>query len=105
MSFSKFVKLRTEDRELNLIQDNIDRSLRPMINNIRLDSEILTGIVLKSGSINKVSHTLNRKLIGWTVIGKNATCDIWDSQSSNPSTSLLLYLNTSQNVTINLEVF
>lgn len=92
-------RIRTNNYELERIQQNMidytSQFKKAVIND---------GILLKDLEINTtltVSHLLNRNLIGYFVVKKNANADIWSSLSDDK----ILVLNSSSNVTINLWVF
>lgn len=115
MSFKKLQKLylSQEDvkdpgdlaRVINTLQANAADSINPMASKIQNDSVLLTSVVLKSGQVNIINHTLGRTLTGWTVIRQRAQAQLWDTQDSNAAPNLTLWLNTSANVTVDLLVF
>lgn len=105
MAVKSFRKLNTDDRNLNLVQDNIDNAFNPLTKNELLDGLIITDIDLVTGQDNIINHKLGRKIQGWIVIGKDAAADIYDNQSSNSLPNLTLLLRTTANCTINLYVF
>lgn len=92
-------------RIINQLQTNIDDSLSPLTSNIQNDSFIVKSVSLVPGQITRVNHQLDRKLAGWKVVRQNNQADIWDSQDDNLSPNLTLWLNTSANVIVDLEVF
>lgn len=91
-------------RALNVIQENVAQSLNPVVQKVQNDSTVLTNIILKAGQVNKINHTLGRKLLGYNVmLTSNAV--VWNDQASNPSPQLTLWLYTSTDTTVNLEVY
>lgn len=64
----------------------------------------LNGIALVVGS-NIIKHNLNRKLVGWKVIGQNAVASLYDTQATNKTPEITLVLVSSAVVTVKLEVF
>jgi len=92
-------------RVINALQSNIEESLAPLINKTQNDSSILTNIQLTTGQNNVIDHTLGRDLVGWKLVRVRGVADIYDTQDSNPSKNLTLWLTTSANVSVDLEVF
>jgi hypothetical protein len=110
MVFKKFVKILFNSKqptpaELTKLQNNIDNSLTPIIQNASLDNQILTNITLLPSQINTINHQLGRTLTGWIVVSKSATTDIWDNQLNNNQTNLTLELYTTYKVIVSLSVF
>lgn len=92
-------------RVINSLQNAISDSINPILSKVQNDSQILTGQQLMVGQKNIINTQLNRNLIGWRVIGQTNQADIWDNQINNPSPNLTLWLYSSADVTVNLEVF
>jgi hypothetical protein len=92
-------------RVINSLQGNIEESLTTLLNKSQNDSNIVTGVKLVAGQNNVINHSLDRNLTGWKVVRQRGQADIWDTQDSNPSTNLTLWLHASANVTVDLEVF
>ena len=92
-------------RVINSLQQAIDESLSPMVSKFQNDSTILQSVVLEVGKTNVIAHKLGRKLTGWQIIRQRSQASVWDSQDSNGSPSLTLYLHTSDPVTVDLLVF
>jgi hypothetical protein len=79
MSLRRFNKVYTADnREFNRLQDNIEQSLTPVI-----DSRIVDGVYIKeidlSTSDTLVEHKLGREPLGFLVVRKFATGDVYES--------------------------
>lgn len=64
----------------------------------------LSNVVLTSG-VNTINHTLGRALQGWFLVGIQGAAVIYDLQSTNPSISTTLMLNSNAAVTISLWVY
>lgn len=90
---------------INTIQQNISDTTDNMARKVQSDSIILTNISLKSGNNNIINHTLSRKLTGWKIVRQRAEARIWDTQDSNPSPNLTLWLSTGADVIVDIEVF
>lgn len=97
-------KVQTNDRVINQLQDNIAASLNPIINNALTDGILLTNISLVSGA-NVINHKLNRKLQGWVPVRVRASATFYDTQDSNKTPEVSLYLNASAAVVVDLYVF
>lgn len=89
---------------LSQVQDNFDLSIS-QIQNSEFQNGVIMQVALISGQDNVINHGLDRKVQGWTVIGKNAQSDIWESSSSNPFPTKRILLRSSSNVTIKLYLF
>jgi len=89
--------------ELNLIQTKWKSLVDPVLGSVLLNGRLITA-ELAIGS-NKVNHLLNRKLIGWIIVGVNGVADIYDTQANNQTPDLTLNLTSSAAVKVNLWVF
>ena len=65
---------------------------------------LLTNVKLSNGT-TVVNHLLDRKLIGWFVVGINGAATIFDNQATNQMSNLTLSLTSNAAVTVNLWVF
>lgn len=99
-----FTKLYSEDRVLNMVQDNLVKSINPIAQNPIINGHILTSISLASGN-NKVTHGLNRPLLGWYITRLRANETIYDTQDTNPNPSSNLQLVASGAVVVDIAVF
>jgi len=101
----QIARMRTENREINQLQDNIIGLMNPVLKtNPELFGNFLTGVALKTGQVNMVNTGLAGKLQGWVVIRKRAQSDIWDNQDTNNNQATLA-LRCSANVTVDLWVW
>lgn len=112
MAFKPFKKIRVAPNEevtakhINAVQENIGEAIDQVTNKDQLDSKILKNQILTAGAVNKVSHGLGRPLQGWYVIRTHGNYNmVYDTQDTNPSPNLLLYLWTPATVTVDLLVF
>jgi hypothetical protein len=96
---SRLTRVRTKDFNLERIQDSIERALS--IPDTRV---IITTKLLAAGD-NVVSHMLGARLVGWSVVDKDAQSDVWKSSSVNPAPDRVLILKCSADVNVALEVF
>ena len=100
----KFSPTNTPDTILNRIQDQIQKILRPVLDNQVLDGVLLQEVDLASG-LNVIEHKLGRKLVGWFIVRLRANENIWDTQDSNQLPAKTLYLNATGAVTVDVYVF
>lgn len=91
-------------RVINSLITNLQQIFSSLLNQVQLDSVILSGVALNAGS-NTVPHTLGRTLTGWQVIRQSSQSSIWDAQDSNPNPSVNLALVCTQATTVSLLVF
>lgn len=115
MSFKKFKKLfiaisdlSNSDstlRLINQIQSNVEASVSSIIALTQNDSQILSNVPIQAGMVNIISHKLNKQLSGWKLTRCDTFCQIKDSQANNPSPHLHLFLETTADATIDIEVF
>ena len=76
-----------EDKDLALIQQNVQKFVRPLEENPLLSGRFIEGVVLVHGATTAVQHKLNRQPRGWFLcditgdmlesIGRTA----WDTQT------------------------
>lgn len=105
MALPSFLRLRDvglTNRDLDRVQDNIERAFRPVASKEILDGRLIQGVVVTTASV-AVSHGLGRNLVGWAVVDKNANADVWRVGTANADT--LLTLDASATVTVSLWVF
>jgi hypothetical protein len=98
-------KVRSVNREINQVQENVDQFAKQFTDKEFLDSLLIKNITLTAGSVNELNHTLGRELQGWIPVRVRADSRIWDTQDSNTRSTLTLLLNVSATVTIDLLVF
>jgi len=103
--FKKFKKLEIPDELLSRVQDNVDTAINQLPNTQIINGVLLKGISLDSAITNQISHKLGRNLIGWQIIRIRGNATVWDSQDSNNRPDVLLALNCSSDVQVDLWVF
>ena len=89
---------------LQQLQDNLYKVLSFYTAKDQLNSLMLPGIVLQSGS-NEVSHKLGRELVSYYLLDQDNLSAIFSTQASNPHPELTLYLTATAPCTITLLVF
>lgn len=94
----KLERVRTASRELERVQDNVERALQPTPRNI------ITGVSLLSGVATPVSHRLGRAASGWSIVRKRGFADIQDLMDGNPVDKFILLVSNAD-VVVDVEVF
>lgn len=101
---AKLQRINTQDRVINMIQDNISNILEPL-SNVPLNSgQILQNVSLTTGS-NNVVHKLARRPLGWFIIRQRSAGTVYDTQDTNPQGDVFLRLQASANINVDLFVF
>jgi hypothetical protein len=96
-----FRRLRTGDRNLDAVQDNVDEALRPLIENPLMRGSSVA-FSLSSGSATKVPHRLGTVPVGFFLVSPTAAGHVWQADSP---TRLFLTLRSDANITGSLYVF
>ena len=111
MAFKPFTKIRLVSdgdlttKNINAMQDNIAKALGQILGKDTLDVAYLQNVSLSVG-LNKVPHTLGRSLQGYYTVRSHGNFPLfYDTQDTNPSPNLLLYLMSATAVTVDLIVF
>ena len=94
-------KVRSDDRIINQVQDNIEQAITPIINSEIIDGLIIKDIEVLTGATLTLSHKLGRTPNGFAVIKRNANSTVWNGLIDKKT----IELNSSANVTISLWVF
>jgi hypothetical protein len=82
------------------LQDNVQNALTPLLKLPISDGVLITGIMLKAGQPNKISHTLSRQPRLWILADQSANANVWRTGWD----ALLLTLQTSADCTVALWV-
>lgn len=96
-------RVNLADDSLSRMQDNLATAIDAINKVVISKGVLLTGVVLKTGQVNDVPHTLGRIPLAFLDAGKNSNSVIWTSPSPAPST--ILRLNCSANTTASLYIF
>lgn len=97
---------RTDDVDLEAIQDNIADALQPLLNNPLINGGVLLAPVALTTATSEVAHGLGRTLRGWVVVDKDANARIWRVASpANPNSARTIRLTASSAVNVTLYVF
>lgn len=95
-----FRQINTQDRELQLIQDNVERAVAEAINSPLLNGRLVADVALNAG-LTKWEHKLARTPRGYLVVDKNNTALIYTAAKDDK----FLTLNASVACTVTLWVF
>jgi hypothetical protein len=82
-----FKQINTADRDLQLIQSNIENAISQVISSALLNGRLINDISLVSGS-NKVEHKLNRVPQGYIITEQNASTIVYASAKDDKFISL-----------------
>lgn len=105
MSLKSYKRVVTTDPKLERIQENVQAAIGPLLQASIIDGILLKGVVLTTGQPNLIEHKLGREPLGWLLVRKRATADVWDAQDDNSLPSRSLDLRSSATVTVDLWVF
>lgn len=97
----KFKKLVSEQADSNQIQANVEEAFNQINTKAIVDGVLLKDIILTTGIINKISHKLGRKPLGYIIVRRNANSTIYDNSVDNKT----INLNCTANVTVSIWVF
>ena len=101
-----FVKqIDPENQNITQTQSNVNTVVKQIAN-----SPIIDGVLIKEVDIGTadtvVEHKLGREPLGWIVVRKNETGEVYESTTSNPNRSKFLLLKGSTATTdTNLWIF
>lgn len=83
-----FRRVRSENRDIRLLQDATDLVLSQVINKQILDGRIVAGIDFEAAGAQFIDHKLDRAPVGFIVIDKNADVNIWSTFKDNRQITL-----------------
>lgn len=101
---SKIPLVQTDDKDLNLFQTQLGKTMTPILETPLNYGVLLKDIVLSTGQ-NVVPTRLERVLQGWMIVRQRAQAQVWDTQDLNTTPNKTLLLNASTAVTVDLWVF
>lgn len=99
LMLKSFMKLFTKDQDLMRLQTNIAAAIEQIIRREILDYVIIDAAV--SATATSFNHGLGRLPVGWIVIDKDATADVWSTAKDVRS----ITLQTSLTANIKLLIF
>jgi len=91
--------------DLLKVQQNIQVIFDELADKLHIDSFLIEGVELTTGSANYVDHLLDRKINGWWVAKRNAEATIWEDESVTVDSTKQLVLQCSANTKIDLVVY
>lgn len=97
-------QFQSDSQALTQMQNRWAAEINPFISRLQNRSTILKEVSLVTGA-NIINHGLDHVLNGWKIVRQRASASIYDTQDSNPSPAISLYLNTSADVVVDIEVF
>lgn len=92
-----FQKITTSDADINKLQTNLSISLDPLI---QLQPQVIQGVQLTQGIVNKIPHKLGRVPTSFSYMGYNQA-DVWYAAKSD-NLSVYLYCNIDVVIDITL---
>jgi len=96
-----FRRIRTGDKYIDAVQDNVNEALRPVIENPLMRGGLVE-FQLASGVDTKVPHRLGTVPQGFFVISPDSAARVWQV---DPPTKLFLILRSDAQVSGSLYVF
>tara|TARA_R110000765_G_scaffold312712_1_gene405707 strand:+ start:900 stop:1217 length:318 start_codon:yes stop_codon:yes gene_type:complete len=105
MTLRKFEKLDVTNPEIKRLQYRLEETFQPITDSPVLGGRLIDDIDLASGTTSKIAHKLERKLVGWIVIGKNAAQHVYDANSGKTDLDQYIHLTASGTTTVTVWVF
>lgn len=93
------------DKDTMSLQSNVRDFAADVSALALLDYVILKDIDLITATNNKIQHKLNRPVIGYIVVRKDAQADIWDVPTANNLSNFILTLQCSANCKVSILLF
>jgi hypothetical protein len=97
----QFTKIITKNDDLNKVQSNIQESMDSIV---KSQHRAIGPISLINVGVNVINHGLGYSP-KWAVVDKNGPSEFWSGQSMNQQASMTLWLYSSNNVVVSLEVW
>ena len=104
MAIKQYRRLQVKDKDLQLVQDAVEQSLRTLTDIAFIDGRLIEDEELASGD-NIIDHKLNRNLRGYIIVKTTASIDVYDKQTTNATPTKTLVLNSSAAATASIWVF
>lgn len=99
-----FRKIQTSNAELMRVQDAVAEVISPLAKVPLLDARVIKAAQIGT-SATGIDHGLGREPLGWFVIDKSQTADVWRSPTPSQAPNKLLMLLATSPVTVDLIVF
>lgn len=98
-------KIKSGIRELDQLQDVLDKFMESVRNVTILDGAALQGLELDGSNVLRVEHGLGRPPRGYIITKRDNGTVVYDEQASNSRPDLFLDLNASSSVNVDIWVF
>lgn len=96
-----FRRIRTGDKYIDAVQDNVNEALRPVLENPLMRGSVVP-FTIASGVDTKVPHKMGTVPEGFFVVSPTAAGHVWQVE---PPTRLFLILRADATITGSLYVF
>ena len=100
-----FKKINVKDKDLSTVQRNIEEFANQFSSAPSLSGKLIKGVLLKFGEKTTLGHGLGRPPVGWDIIYKNNSADIWAEDEDQTRSSTQLVLSTSADVVVNIIIY
>lgn len=101
----RFLAPGVTPNDMEVVQENIGRTLDDLTRREHLSSELLEPVSLLSASTVDVAHKLGRKLTGWHVVDIDTAATVHRDTASESDLGLFLPLKCSADCIVRLVVF
>ena len=105
MTIRSFERISVTDPEIQNLQYRLEETLRPVTSSSVIDGNLIEDISLASGTTSKIAHKLDRRPIGWIIVGKDAAQHVYDVNSGKTDLDTYIHLTAGGTVTVNIWVF
>lgn len=101
-------RILSQNKDVQLIQDNVDTALTPLQNSLFQSGNLLSSINLVAAQDNLIQHKLGHSLQIWILCGQDSNSTVWSPVSSSlgglSSNAQFINLWCSSNCTVSLWV-
>lgn len=99
---NNFIKIITQNAEINRIQEQISRIFEQVLN-LPLLNGVFISATLSAGTNTAINHGLTRIPLGWIIVDKGSAGDIWRTSWDNRT--ITLNNNSATTITVKLFIF
>lgn len=104
MSVKPFRRTQTLDKDVRLLQDSVDATLRTLTSLSILNGKLVQGLDLSSGD-NVVDHGLDRSPQGYFIVRSDAHITIYDKQEIDEFPNRQITLNASAAARVDIWIY
>lgn len=97
-------RIITDDKNIQLIQDNVASALTPLQNGTMASAVLIKGVVLKAGQDNIIQHNLKRTPQIFFIGNLNANTAVWTQNAVSLGNTNANTLNINLRCTVNCTV-